>query len=72
MICCSEDSGYVNIHGHDIRVFVCEKTGLILVPIDELKAMGFRIYRKSQYSRLLIDDKYVQLLKMLLLFFYIF
>ncbi|XP_063918577.1 uncharacterized protein LOC135133945 [Zophobas morio] len=52
----SEDSGYVNIHGHDIRVFVCEKTGLILVPIDELKAMGFRIYRKSQYSRLLIDD----------------
>ncbi|RZB39810.1 uncharacterized protein BDFB_007985 [Asbolus verrucosus] len=52
----AEDTGYVDIHGRDIRVLVCEKTGRILIPIDELKNIGFRIYRKSQYNKLLIDD----------------
>ncbi|KYB26364.1 uncharacterized protein LOC664513 [Tribolium castaneum] len=53
----SEDTGYVNIHGQDVKVLVCDKTGRILIPIDEVREMGFRIYRKNQYSRLLIDDK---------------
>jgi hypothetical protein len=35
---------------------VCEKTGQIVIPIDELKEMGFRLYKKSQYGKLLIDD----------------
>jgi hypothetical protein len=52
----SEDKGYVNIYGHDVRVYVCEKTGQIVIPIDELKEMGFRLYKKSQYGKLLIDD----------------
>ncbi|XP_044263976.1 uncharacterized protein LOC123010873 [Tribolium madens] len=53
----SPDTGYVNIHGQDIKVFVCDKTGRILIPIDEVKDMGFRIYKRNQFSRFIVDDK---------------